>query len=186
VLNVFRFFVSPEMLAKRDSLQLDDDADSEMLFTISEPADVVTQETNSVLRVIDYDPKYREWNQIWQSDVVTGTASPLPAANRADGYNGGRLLGTNDSVLLMRANTIDGHAHLYIWRWDAATHAGEHLKMVPAGGGAERVTDFEGDLDVTVADLDNDGVYEVIADDLAGTQTWKWDGSKYAPEAKRP
>src|SRR5205823_3651227 len=104
---------------------------------------------------------------------------------RADGYNGGKLLRTNDPILLLRTTTLNSHAHLYMWRWDAASHKGERLKMVPVGGGSERNTDFEADLDVTVADLDGDGIYEVVADNVSGVQTWKWDGSKYAPEGKR-
>jgi hypothetical protein len=186
VLNVFGFFSWPEMLAKRDPLQLDSDPVDEMLYTISEPADVITQETLSILRLLDYSETEGKWGRAWQSDVVTGTASPLPAANRADGYNGGKLLGTNDPVLLLRTYTVNGHSHLYVWRWDAAKKTGEHLKMIPAGGGPERNTDFEADLDVTMADLDNDGIYEVIADNTSGTQVWKWDGSKYTPEATSP
>src|SRR5207302_9638854 len=116
----------------------------------STPDNLITDEVNSLLTVIDYDATQRQWNQAWVSDVVSGTASPLPAANRADGYNGGKLLRTNDPILLLRTTTLNGLAHLYMWRWDAASHKGERLKMVPVGGGSERNTDFEADLDVTV------------------------------------
>ena len=137
---------------------------------------MVTGENHSDLGVLDYDPRYREWKLGWNTSAhtVLGLAGPLPAANRSDGYNGGDLL---------RTTTVDGRAHLHMWRWDAGKQSADPLKMVPAGGGPER-EEFEADLDVTVTDLNNDGIYEVVADNLSGAQVWKWDGSKYAPEVK--
>ncbi len=187
--GVFRFVKAPQMLVKRDDVQLDNDETPEMLLTISQPStteNLITDEVNSLVTVIDYDTNQRQWNQVWVSDVVSGTASPLPAANRADGYNGGKLLHTSAPILLLRTTTLNGHAHLYAWRWDTANHKGERLKMAPQGGGSELNADFQADLDVTIADLDGDGVYEVVADNVSGVQTWKWDGSKYAPEVKLP
>jgi hypothetical protein len=181
VLNVFNFFPSEDTLVKRDLLNLDGDDMPEVLFTITEPGITITEETASALRVLDYDPTYREWKPVWVSEPITGTASPLPAANRADGYNGGDLLRTGAHIFLARTSTLDGHAHLYMWQWDASKQTATRLKMAPPGGGPERDS-FEGELDVQVADLDNDSVYEVVADNLASVQVWKWDGSKYAPE----
>lgn len=186
--NVFEFILSPQALVKRDALQLDNNSTPEMLLTLSQPSTAenrVTDETDSFVTVIGYDSARFLWEPLWASDVVSGTASPLPAANRNDGYNGGKLLRTNDPIFLLRTTKLDGHAHLYMWRWDTASRKGERLKMVPVGGGAERDSDFEADLDVTVADLDSDGTYEVVADNVSGVQVWKWDGSKYAPEVKR-
>jgi hypothetical protein len=71
-----------------------------------------------------------------------------------------------------------------MWRWDARARQGVPLQMTTTAGGPARNADFEADLDVNVSDLDNDGVYEVVADNISGVQTWKWDGSKYAPEVK--
>ncbi|MDQ3703772.1 MAG: hypothetical protein M3437_00855, partial [Chloroflexota bacterium] len=59
------------------------------------------------------------------------------------------------------------------------------LRMVPVGGGAEQNAAFTADLDLNVADLDDDGIYEVVADNVAGVQVWKWDGQKYVPEVAR-
>jgi hypothetical protein len=185
--DMLTFFGSPTggVLVKRDYLQLDKDDSPEILFTLAGPSDVVTGENHSDLGVLDYDPTYREWKLGWNTSAHTtlGLASPLPAANRADGYNGGDLLRTGSPIFLLRTTTMDGRAHLHMWKWDINKQAAEPVKMAPVGGGTER-EDFDADLDVTVADLDNDGVYEVVADNLAGVQVWKWDGSKYAPEVK--
>ncbi len=183
--NTFGFFISPELLIRRDALQLDKDPTDEMLYTLIIPAEVITEPTSSVLRVIDYDSGAQKWNAVWTSELITGTASPLPAANRSDGFNGGKLLHTDDPILLLRTTTTDGHAHLHIWKWNAAERKGEALKMTPLSGGADQVAAFEGDLDVNVGDLDNDGVYEVIVDNVAGVQTWKWDGTKFVGEGNR-
>jgi hypothetical protein len=187
LLNIFQLFPSNATLVKRDWLQLDKDDTLEVLFTITGPGESITTENRSAIGVADYDPKYREWNLAWSTSltVISGTASPLPSANRVDGYNGGDLLRTGAPIFLLRATTLDSHAHLYMWKWDAEKHQANFLKMVPASGGSEQDAAFEGDLDVNVADLDNDWVYEVIADNLKDVQVWKWDGSKYAPEAKR-
>ena len=189
LLNVFKYLISPQVVVKRDMLQLDKDSVPEALITVSEPSDVITQETNTVLQVLDYDPAYREWNIPWDSDIITGTASPLPGANRADGLNGGDLLRTGDPILMARTTTRDGRAHLYMWRWDtqAARGVGVPIKMLPKEGAPEQQA-FDADLDVKVADLDNDGVYEVVADNVSGVVVWKWDGTRYAPwtpEVKR-
>jgi hypothetical protein len=45
--------------------------------------------------------------------------------------------------------------------------------------GAEENLNISADLDVKVADLDNDEVFEVVADNLQGVEVWGWDGSKY-------
>ena len=183
--NTFSYFIAPELLIRRDALQLDKDPTDEMLYTLSIPAEVITEPTSSVLRVIDYDSGARRWNPVWTSELITGTASPLPAANRSDGFNGGKLLHTDDPILLLRTTTIDGHAHLHLWKWNAAERKGEALKMTPLSGGADQPASFEGDLDVNVGDLDNDGVYEVIVDNVAGVQVWKWDGARFVGEGKR-
>jgi len=186
--EVLTFFGSPSgaVLVKRDYLQLDKDSQNEILFTLTGPSDVVTGENHTDIGVLDYDPKYREWNLGWNTSdqTVLGLGSPLPAANRGDGYNGGNLLGTGSPIFLMRTTTVDGRAHLRMWKWDTNKQLADPVKMQPAGGGAER-EEFDADLDLSVADLDNDGKYEVVADNLSGTQIWKWDGSKYVPEVQR-
>lgn len=185
VLNVFQFFPSQDTLVKRDPLLLPGSKTDEMVLTVTGPGETITSETNSALAVVNYDPKYREWNLTWQSNPVIGTASPLPAANRAYGYNGGDILHTGAPVLALRTTTRDRHAHLYIYKWDASKHQASLLKMVPTAGGAERDAAFEADLDLNMVDLNGDGVYEVVADNLTGVQTWKWDGSKFVPEGNR-
>jgi hypothetical protein len=191
VLNIFNFYPSIDTLVKRDLLQLDEDDTPEVLFTITEPGDTITEEHTSAIRVLDYDPTYREWRVAWLSEAMPGKASPLPAVNRTGGvptsfeYNGGDLLRTGSPVLLMRTTTLDGRAHLYMWRWDASTLEAQPVKMIPAIGQAEVNADFAADLDVKVADVDADGVYEVVADDLAGTKQWEWNGSAFQPEVQR-
>jgi hypothetical protein len=184
VLNIFDFFSSQGTLVKRDTLNLDAKDAPEVLFTVVGPSAVITGESESILGVLLYDSVYREWNFIWQSTPITGTASPLPAANRsfAGGYNGGDILRTGSPVLAMRTTTLDGKAHLHLWKWNAAEKSASYLRMVSAGGGAERDAIFDAELDLNVIDLNNDGIYEVVADNLSGVQVWKWDGSKFVPE----
>lgn len=88
-------------------------------------------------------------------------------------------------MLVARTTTKDSRAHLFLWRWDAARKQGVPLKMLPAGGGAEKDAGFDADLDINVIDLDGDGIYEVVADNIAGVQVWKWDGSRYVPQGGR-
>ena len=179
-LNVFKFVIAPQVLVKRDMLQLIPDSTLEGIMTISEPAEAITQETNSVIEILAYDTQYRDWYIPWDSDIITGTASPLPGANRADGYNGGDLLHNGHPIFVARTTTLDGKAHLYLWSWDSNTKKATPIKMVPAAGKPEQLS-FDADLDVRVADLNDDGVYEVVADNVSGVLTWKWDGSKFVP-----
>lgn len=189
LLNIFSLFPSTQNLVKRDALQLDGDDLSEVLFTVSEPGETVTNEVYSALRVLDYDPTYREWQVISLSDVITGTASPLPAfdrtdPNRANAFNGADLLKTGGTVFLARTTTVDGRAHLYMWAWDRDKREAAPIKMAGPDG-VERDLDISGDLDVKVADLDNDLLYEVVADNLAGVEVWSWDGTKYVLKGGR-
>jgi hypothetical protein len=179
LLNVFNFFPSDETLARRDELQLEGDTVPEMLYTIAGPGTAITAETTSALAVITYDPTYRQWNLAWQSDPVEGVASPLTPFNKAhpDGFNGGDILRTGKPILAIRTTTRDRKAHLYLYSWDAQAHKGTPLKMASSSGDAN--ARFDGDLDVNLADLNGDGVYEVVADNLKDVQTWKWDGSKF-------
>ncbi len=183
LLDVFNFVIGSETLVKRDQLNLEGDSVPEMLYTVSEPA-AITQETSSGLAVLNYDPVYRKWNLEWQGPTVNGAAEPLPAAGRAEGYNGGDLLRMGVPVLALRTTTRDQRAHLYLYKWDASKHQGVPLKMDGANG-SQVDARFDGDLDVNLADLNGDGVYEVIADNLKGVQTWKWDGSKFVQGGSR-
>ena len=93
------------------------------------------------------------------------------------------MLGTGESVFALRTTTLDGKAHLELFKWNKTTHAGELLKMVPAGGGAEQDALFDADLDINMADLNDDGVYEVVADNVTGVQVWSWGWLQYVPKA---
>jgi hypothetical protein len=181
-LNVFNFFPETGTLVKRDTLQLDKDGPDEVVITVTSPQEAITGTFSSAIAVLTYDAVYREWDVRWSSTSITGTASPLPAANRAGGVNGGDLLRTGSPILLLRTTTEDNRAHLAMWRWNIGTGNGDYLKMLPVGGELEREAVFDADLDVNVADINDDGVYEVVADNLAGVQVWKWDGSRYVPE----
>lgn len=182
-LNVFNYFPETGTLVKRDTLQLDTATEpDEVMITVTSPQEEITGTFSSAIAVLTYDSVYREWDVRWSSTSITGTASPLPGANRAGGVNGGDLLRTGTPILLLRTTTEDNRAHLAMWRWNTGTGNGDFLKMLPIDGELEREAVFDADLDVNVADINDDGVYEVVADNLAGVQVWKWDGSRYVPE----
>ncbi|HST04556.1 MAG TPA: hypothetical protein VLQ48_07460 [Chloroflexia bacterium] len=193
MLQVFGFTSPGNLIIKRDRLPLDDGAVNNVLMTLTEArlgqTRPITEEVNSVLNVVTYNDKYFEWDLTWQSDPISGVARLLPAVpppgshGAIGGWNGGKLLGTDDRVIALRTTTLDGAAHLELFKWNKTTHAGEVLKMVPVGGGAEKDAIFDADLDINMADLNEDGVYEVVADNVAGVQVWSWDGSKYVPKA---
>ena len=186
-LQVFNFTSPGNLIIKRDKLSLDGGPVDNVLMTLTEArlgvTRPITEEVNSVLNVVTYDPTYSDWNLAWQSEPITGVARLLPATGALGGWNGGNLLGTGESVLALRTTTLDGKAHLELFKWNKTTHAGELLRMVPADGGAEKDALFDADLDINMADLNDDGVYEVVADNVAGVQVWSWDGSKYVPKA---
>jgi hypothetical protein len=186
-LNIYQYYQTNNTLVRRDSVQLDGGGANEVLYTLTGPDPVITGETRSNINVLTYDPTYREWNSTWSSDPVSGTATPLLSVAQRDlgGLNGDDLLRTGAPIFIIRTTTQDGRAHLYLYRWDAAAKKADPLKMVPAAGGAEQNAAFDADLDLNVADLDDDGVYEVVADNVAGVQVWKWDGQKYVPEVAR-
>jgi hypothetical protein len=184
---VFDFFPSHYTLARRDEVNLEGDKVPEMLYTVSGPGEAITSETNSAIAVVTYDPTYRQWNLKWQGDSVDGTASPLTPLNALhpapEGYNGGDILRTGSPILALRTTTLDHKAHLYLYSWDPSAHKGTRLKM--AGSNGDTDARFDGDLDVNLADINGDGVFEVVVDNLKGVQVWKWDGSKFAQEGGR-
>lgn len=189
LLNAFGFINPGDLLIKSDVLQLDGEGTEEALLTITESrlglTKPLTEEVTSALGVATYDTVYREWDVSWQSDTMTGTGRPLPDIKQPGGFNGGDLLRDGSAVLALRTTTLDGKAHLYLYRYDRQARSAALLKMVPAAGGDEQDAHFVADLDVTVADLDDDGVYEVIADNVAGVQTWRWDGTRFVPREAR-
>lgn len=186
-LNIYQFYETNNTLVRRDMVQLDGKGAVETLYTLTGPDPVITGEFRSNINVLTYDETYREWNAAWSSDPVSGTASPLlsVAQKEIGGLNGDDLLRTGSPIFLIRTTTMDGRAHLYLYRWDATGKKADPIKMVPAGGGAEQNAGFVADLDLNMADLDDDGIYEVVADNVAGVQVWKWDGQKYVPEVAR-
>lgn len=185
-LNIYEYFSSANTLVRQDVIQLDGTGPNEVLYTLTGPDTVITGENRSNINVLTYDPTYREWNFTWSSQAISGTASPLLSANQRNlgGLNGGDLLRSGAPIFILRTTTMDGRAHLQLIRWNASAKTGEALKVAPAGGGAERDT-FDADLDLNVADLNDDGVYEVVGDNSSGVQVWKWDGQKYVPQEQR-
>jgi|GEM_PF-3462859 len=183
-LDIFTIVPVIGTLVKRDQINLVDGGADEVLFTVSSPAETITSEATSAIGVMVYDSQYWEWDAIWSSPVISGTASPLLNVNQSGigGLNGGDLLRTGSPILLARTTMKDGRARLYMWRWDRDKRSASPVRMTPVGGGAEQDAMFEAELDVNLADLNDDGVYEVVADNSAGVQVWKWDGAKYAPE----
>lgn len=183
LLNFVNFNTSAVTLVKQDRVDLDGVAPDESLLTVTGPGPSITSEVESLIAVLAYDPTYREWNQIWVSTPISGTASPLPSASSVTplGSNGKDMVRGGSPILLLRTTKTDNQAQLGMWRWNAEKRQGEPLRMLPAGGGAEGNALFSADLDLNVIDLDDDGAFEVIADNLAGVQLWRWDGSRYVP-----
>src|SRR5687768_8574867 len=100
-LQLLAFINSEDDLVKRDLLDLNGDGKlHEVLFTISGNRVPITAEVTSRVAVLTYDDVYRTWSLPWYSAPITGTAHPLPAANRsgAGGYNGGNILGTGSAI----------------------------------------------------------------------------------------
>ncbi|MDQ5866374.1 MAG: hypothetical protein M3390_11680 [Chloroflexota bacterium] len=186
-LDMYRFFPGNSTLVRRDLIQLDGTGPNEVLYSLTGPDPAITTEFRSNINVLTYDTVYREWLPLWASDEVSGTATPLLSVAQAElgGLNGGDLLRTGAPIFILRTTTADSRAHLFLYRWDAAGKKADPLRMVPVGGGAEQNAAFTADLDLNVADLDDDGIYEVVADNVAGVQVWKWDGQKYVPEVAR-
>jgi hypothetical protein len=185
----FDYVLPGDVLVKHDFIDLDGTAPKEAVVTLTENrlgvSKPLTEEVVSAVGIVVYDSVYHEWDPRWLSVPISGTARPLPATNVLGGWHGADILRTGQPVVGLRTSTLDGRAHLKLFRYDKNTRMGEPLKMVPQGGGAEQEALFDADLDVTVADMDDDGVYEVIADNVSGVQTWKWDGSKYVPREAR-
>ena len=175
LLNIFNFFQPGDTLVKKDVLQLDGQGADEVLYTITGPDRGITSEYHSAISVLMYDPIYREWQPAWSSGGVQGKASPLPAASLVVGYNGGDLLRTGRPILALRTTTRDGRAHLRLWGWDGAARKAEPLKMQAPDGQGVKDAVFDADLDLTLVDLNDDGVYEVVADNVNSMQVWGWD-----------
>lgn len=188
-LTVFGFLTAGNLVAKRDRMPLDGGSVEEVLLTITEARlgimRPITEEVTSAIGVAKWDPVYYSWSLAWQSQPISGTARLLPAANTLGGWNGGQLLGTSDRVMALRTTLLDGTANLQLFKWNKDTDQGEPLRMIPANGGPEQDALFSGDLDVNVADLDDDRKFEVIVDNVAGVQIWRWDGAKYVPVEAR-
>ncbi|MEO5951480.1 MAG: hypothetical protein ABIQ44_03340 [Chloroflexia bacterium] len=187
-LTVFGFLTAGNLVAKTDRVPSGGAVDN-VLLTITEArlglTHPVTEEVTSALGMAVWDPVYYSWVLGWQSAPISGTARLLQSSTAPGGWNGGALLGTDVRVIALRTTTLDGAAHLQLSKWNKDTKQGDPLRMLPVGGGAEQDAIFNADLDVNMADLNDDGVYEVIADNVAGVQVWRWDGSKYVPEEAR-
>ncbi|MEO6458110.1 MAG: hypothetical protein ABIO92_07520 [Chloroflexia bacterium] len=186
-LNTFQYVPSGKSLAKRDRVQLDEPGanagEVEILLTITGPSETITDATDSRIGVLSYDSVYRQWDLGWTSEVVSGTATPLLNIGQKDigGFNGGDLLRTGDPILVVRTVMDDGGAHLHMWRWNKQSREAAPVKKLNEGSD----TVFEADLDINLMDIDDDGIYEVVADNLSGVQIWKWDGNIFKLEGER-
>ncbi len=186
-LNAFRYVPTGKTLVKQDRVQLDAPGDgageAEVLLTIMGPSETITGEVDSGIGVLSYDSVARQWGFTWSSEVVSGTASPLLNIGQKEigGFNGGDILRTGDPILVVRTTLDDGRAQLHLWRWNRGLHNAAPVKK---SGGAPVGNDvtFEADLDINLMDIDDDGIYEIVADNLSGVQIWKWDGNTFAVE----
>ena len=191
ILNTFRYVPSGKSLVKRDRVQLDapgpEAGEDEIILTITGPSETITDEVDSRIGVLSYDSVYRQWDLGWTSEIVSGTATPLLNIGQRDigGINGGDLLRTGDPILVVRTTMNDGGAQLHMWRWNRQSREAAPVKKA-AGPLEGSDTAFAADLDINLMDTDDDGIYEVVADNLAGVQIWKWDGNIFNLEGGTP
>lgn len=200
-LNTFQYVPSGKSLVKRDRVQLDapgaNAGEDEILLTITGPSETITGAVDSRIGVLSYNSVYRQWDLGWTSEVVSGTATPLLNIGQKDigGVNGGDLLRTGDPIVVVRTVMDDGSARLHMWRWNRQSREAAPVKKAigsrqaaegtPEGSDTASDTVFEADLDINLMDIDDDGVYEIVADNLSGVQIWKWDGNIFKLEGER-
>jgi hypothetical protein len=147
------------------------------------PAQLSLTDTHAALLVVGWDSTKNNWHILYQTpeNAVPGRAVVLPAA--AQGRN---LLGASPALPVLQLRTesaapatpsqITVTLRLYAWK-DGTV---KPLTMQPAGAAAGDAV-FSGSGDVRLLDIDNDGRAEVIVDDGAKTQIWKWDGNNFVP-----
>ncbi len=192
LLNIFDFVPEDGALVSESILNVGGDATNEVLLT----ANVTRPQTTTLgttitptvgaLAVLRYDATNSRWHVQWETGAasVPGAATELPDTfpGSSRRYQAGDLLRTGQPILLLR--TVDPPApprllpavHLRLWAW-----TGDAAVPVQMAGpdGNPGPADFVGSSDVQLADLDDDGVMEVIVDSGAHTTVYRWDKDRF-------
>jgi hypothetical protein len=191
-LDVFGILPEEALLAKVSRIKLTSDATDNVLLTASltrpqtNTLGLVETTTVGLLAVLRYDEASSTWKDLWESarPGTPGQAEALPDM-QGDGstrYQGGDLLRTGQPILLLRtyeAPKVPATlpvVHLRLWAWTGASAV--PLRMTDATG-ADREADFTGASDVQTADLDDDGVIEIIVDSGPTTTIYRWDKDRF-------
>jgi hypothetical protein len=192
-LNLFHpFDYVPEggELVKESVTELGGGDPREALLTMSittpetDTTGTVVTPTVSTLVALRYDKSSGEWRVLWQPEPdVPGQAIALPETRGpgADRYQAGDLLRTGQPILLLRTQepgaTPDAPPtvtlRLWVWTGDTATA----LQMTTPDGKQQDAV-FTGTSDVQTADLDDDGVIEVIVDSGPASTIYRWDAAQ--------
>jgi hypothetical protein len=144
----------------------------------------VVTTTVSTLEVLRYDKSSGEWKILWEPNpAVSGQAIALPdiRGTSADRYQAGDLLRTGQPILLLRTQAAGATpaapptVTLRLWAWTGDTAV--PLRMTTSDGQQQEAV-FTGTSDVQTADLDDDGVIEVIVDSGPATTIYRWDAAQ--------
>jgi hypothetical protein len=192
-LNLFHpFDFVPEggELVKESVTELGGGDPREALLTMSistpetDTTGTVITPTVSTLKVLRYDKGSGEWKLLWQPQPdVPGQAIALPETrgSGSDRYQAGDLLRTGQPILLLRTQepgaTPDAPptVTLRLWVWTGDTAVA--LQMTTPDGKQQEAA-FTGTSDVQTADLDDDGVIEVIVDSGPTSTIYRWDAAQ--------
>ena len=192
VLNVFDLLPGGGTLVKQSVLNLRGDETNEVLLA----ADVTRAQTNTVgvvetttigtMAVLNYSREQGEWLVQWQTEAASppGAVQALPdtLGDATRRYQGGDLLRTGQPIFLLRtyeaptAPDAPPTIHLRLWAWTGDTAA--PLRMTGADGTTGEAH-FTATSDVQTADLDDDGVIEVIVDSGPASTIYRWETDRF-------
>ena len=192
VLNVFDLLPGGGTLVKESVLNLGGDETNEVLLAadvtraLTNTAGVVETTTIGTMAVLRYSRDDGAWLVQWEtgSTALPGRIQGLPET-QGDGtrrYQAGDLLRTGQPILLLRtyeapqAPDAPPTIHLRLWAWTGDTAV--PLRMTGADGAAGEAH-FIASSDVQTADLDDDGVIEIIVDSAAHTDIYRWDKTHF-------
>lgn len=186
----FDFVPDDAELVKESVTDLGGGDPREALLTMSistpetDTTGTVVTATVSTLKVLRYDKSSGEWKVIWQPQPdVPGQAIALPETRgiNPDRYQAGDLLRTGQPILLLRTQapgaTPDAPpiVSLRLWAWTGDTAV--PLQMTTPDGQQQDAV-FTGTSDAQTADLDDDGVIEIIVDSGPSATVYRWDATQ--------
>jgi hypothetical protein len=143
------------------------------------------------MAVLRYNREQGEWLVQWETGAAAlpGMIQGLPETqgDTTRRYQGGDLLRTGQPILLLRTyeapkapgpeGTPPPTIHLRLWAWTGDTAV--PLRLTGPDGAAGEAH-FSATSDVQTADLDDDGVIEVIVDSGAASTIYRWDKDHFA------